>query len=68
MFVPSVRPLDGRLNDRGVADFAQLSANLGRNLMEGPLGILAAMFEAASSKTRKETKCPRKPSSAYNSV
>jgi sarcosine/dimethylglycine N-methyltransferase len=32
-------------------DFAQLSANLGRNLMEGRLGILAAVFEAASTKT-----------------
>jgi sarcosine/dimethylglycine N-methyltransferase len=29
-------------------DFAQLAANLGRNLMEGRLGILAAVFEAAS--------------------
>jgi SAM-dependent methyltransferase len=28
-------------------DFAQLSANLGRNLLEGRLGILAAVFEAA---------------------
>jgi SAM-dependent methyltransferase len=27
-------------------DFAQLSANLGRNLMEGRLGILSAVFEA----------------------
>jgi hypothetical protein len=27
--------------------FAQLSANLGRNLMEGRLGILTAVFEAA---------------------
>jgi sarcosine/dimethylglycine N-methyltransferase len=25
-------------------DFAQLSANLGRNLMEGRLGILTAVF------------------------
>jgi SAM-dependent methyltransferase len=33
-------------------DFAQLSANLGRNLMEGRLGILTAVFEAASTKTR----------------
>ena len=32
-------------------DFAQLSANLGRNLMEGRLGILTAVFEAASTKT-----------------
>ena len=31
-------------------DFAQLSANLGRNLLEGRLGILTAMFEAASTK------------------
>jgi SAM-dependent methyltransferase len=29
-------------------DFVQLSANLGRNLMEGRLGILTAVFEAAS--------------------
>jgi sarcosine/dimethylglycine N-methyltransferase len=28
-------------------DFAQLSANLGRNLMEGRLGIVTAVFEAA---------------------
>src|SRR5215475_7393943 len=33
-------------------DFAQLSANLGRNLMEGRLGILTAVFEAASTSTR----------------
>ena len=32
-------------------DFAQLSANLGRNLMEGRLGILTAVFEAASLST-----------------
>jgi ubiquinone/menaquinone biosynthesis C-methylase UbiE len=32
-------------------DFAQLSANLGRNLMEGRLGILTAVLEAASTKT-----------------
>jgi sarcosine/dimethylglycine N-methyltransferase len=32
-------------------DFAQLSANLGRNLMEGRLGILTAVFEAASTNT-----------------
>jgi sarcosine/dimethylglycine N-methyltransferase len=31
-------------------DFAQLSANLGRNFLEGRLGILTAMFEAASTK------------------
>ncbi|MGV7219402.1 class I SAM-dependent methyltransferase [Bradyrhizobium sp. UFLA05-112] len=30
-------------------DFAQLSANLGRNLLEGRLGILTAVFEAAST-------------------
>ena len=30
-------------------DFAQLSANLGRDLMEGRLGILTAVFEAAST-------------------
>jgi ubiquinone/menaquinone biosynthesis C-methylase UbiE len=29
-------------------DFAQLAANLGRNLSEGRLGILTAVFEAAS--------------------
>jgi SAM-dependent methyltransferase len=28
-------------------DFAQLAANLGKNLLEGRLGILTAMFEAA---------------------
>src|SRR5258707_5271374 len=33
-------------------DFAQLSANLGRNLMEGRLGILTAVFEAASTNPR----------------
>ena len=32
-------------------DFAQLSANLGRNLMEGRLGILTAVFEAAATDT-----------------
>jgi sarcosine/dimethylglycine N-methyltransferase len=32
-------------------DFAQLATNLGRNLMEGRLGILTAVFEAASTKT-----------------
>jgi sarcosine/dimethylglycine N-methyltransferase len=32
-------------------DFVQLSANLGRNLMEGRLGILTAVFEAASTKS-----------------
>jgi sarcosine/dimethylglycine N-methyltransferase len=32
-------------------DFAQLSANLGRNLLEGR-GMLTAVFEAASMKTR----------------
>jgi ubiquinone/menaquinone biosynthesis C-methylase UbiE len=32
-------------------DFAQLSTNLGRNLLEGRLGILTAVFEAASTKT-----------------
>ena len=31
------------------ADFAQLSANLGRNLMEGRLGTLIGVFEAAST-------------------
>jgi hypothetical protein len=33
-------------------DFVGLAANLGRNLMEGRLGILTAVFEAASTKTR----------------
>ena len=33
-------------------DFAQLAANLGRSLLEGRLGILTAVFEAASTKTR----------------
>jgi hypothetical protein len=28
-------------------DFAQLAANLGRNIMEGRLGILTAVFKAA---------------------
>jgi sarcosine/dimethylglycine N-methyltransferase len=32
-------------------DFAQLAANLGRNLTEGRLGILSAVFEAASINT-----------------
>jgi sarcosine/dimethylglycine N-methyltransferase len=32
-------------------DFAQLAANLGRNLMEGRLGVLTAVFEAASINT-----------------
>ena len=32
-------------------DFAQLSANLGRNLMEGRLGILTAMFDAVATNT-----------------
>lgn len=33
-------------------DFAQLATNLGRNLLEGRLGILTAVFEAAEMKTR----------------
>ncbi|CAM2189306.1 sarcosine/dimethylglycine N-methyltransferase [Paraburkholderia sacchari] len=33
-------------------DFAELAANLGRNLLEDRLGILTAVFEAASTKTR----------------
>jgi SAM-dependent methyltransferase len=33
-------------------DFAQLASNLGRNLMEGRLGILTAVFEAAPTITR----------------
>jgi sarcosine/dimethylglycine N-methyltransferase len=32
-------------------DFAQFAANLGRSLMEGRLGILTAVFEAASTNT-----------------
>jgi hypothetical protein len=32
-------------------DMAQLAANLGRNLMEGRLGILTAVFEVASINT-----------------
>ena len=32
-------------------DFLQLTANLGRNLAEGRLGILTVVFEAASTKT-----------------
>jgi sarcosine/dimethylglycine N-methyltransferase len=32
-------------------DFAQLSANLARNLMEGRLGILTATFDAVSTNT-----------------
>lgn len=30
-------------------DFAQLAANLGRNLLEGRIGVLTAVFEAASN-------------------
>jgi sarcosine/dimethylglycine N-methyltransferase len=33
------------------ADFAQLAANVGRNLMEGRLGILTAVFEAVPVNT-----------------
>ncbi|MGF6782129.1 class I SAM-dependent methyltransferase [Paraburkholderia sp. GAS334] len=33
-------------------DFAELTANLGRNLLERRLGILTAVFEAASTKTQ----------------
>jgi sarcosine/dimethylglycine N-methyltransferase len=33
-------------------DFVQLAANLGRNLMEGRVGIVSAVFEAASTNTR----------------
>jgi len=33
-------------------DFAQLSTNLARNLLEGRLGILTAVFEAALTKTQ----------------
>jgi hypothetical protein len=38
-----------RRNNLGVVmgpDFAQLAANLGRNLIEGRVGILTAVFEA----------------------
>ena len=31
-------------------DFAQLSGNLARNLLEGRLGVLTAVFEAASTR------------------
>jgi len=31
------------------SDFAQLAGNLGRNIMEGRVGILSAVFEAAST-------------------
>ena len=33
-------------------DFAQLAANLGRNLLEGRLGVFTAVFEAEAAKTR----------------
>jgi hypothetical protein len=33
-------------------DFAQFSANLGRNLMDGRLGILTAVFDAAKVSTK----------------
>ncbi|RDK01026.1 class I SAM-dependent methyltransferase [Paraburkholderia lacunae] len=33
-------------------DFAQLFTNLGRNLLEGRVGVLTAVFEASSTKTR----------------
>jgi SAM-dependent methyltransferase len=32
-------------------DFAQLTANMGRNFMEGRLGVMTAVFEAASTST-----------------
>jgi hypothetical protein len=32
-------------------DFGQLAANLGRNLMEGRVGTLTAVFEAATTNT-----------------
>jgi hypothetical protein len=32
-------------------DFVELAANLGRNLMEGRLGILTAVFETTSTET-----------------
>src|SRR5215813_3162192 len=35
-------------------DFAELATNLGRNLMEGRLGILTAVFEAAPIDSHKE--------------
>jgi hypothetical protein len=31
------------------SDFAQLAANLGRNIIEGRVGILSAVFEAIST-------------------
>ena len=39
-------------------DFAQLSANLARNLLEGRLGILTAVFEAASAEPQIELENP----------
>lgn len=34
-------------------DFAQLATNLGRNLMEGRVGVYTAVFEAVSSRTNR---------------
>ena len=48
-------------------EFAQLAANLGRNLMDGRLGILTAVFEAAPINTRQESTCRQRPSSRYTS-
>ena len=48
-------------------EFAQLAANLGRNLMDGRLGILTAVFEAAPINTRQESTCRQQPSSRYTS-
>lgn len=44
-------PLSPNLGVVMGSDFAQLSANLARNLMEGRLGILTAVFEAAPAET-----------------
>jgi SAM-dependent methyltransferase len=35
-------------------DFVQLAANLGRNLMEGRLGVLTAVFDTAPTSTSRE--------------
>jgi sarcosine/dimethylglycine N-methyltransferase len=41
-------PNSGNLSVVMGPDFAQLAANLGRNLLEGRIGILTAVFEAAN--------------------
>ena len=51
---PSWRVGAAVLAESGVVmgpDFAQLAASLGRNLLEGRLGILTAVFEAAPTET-----------------